>query len=355
MTVLALNAGSTSLKFALFEGDAALLRGQFGAIDTAPAGSVTAGDGSSIDAPPIDGTGQQAVLRALFGWLPEKSGTALLGIGHRIVHGGDGFTGPVLIDPGVLVAIEALTPLAPLHQGHAVAAIRTAQAEAPDLPQVACFDTAFHQTMPPVARAQPLPASLGLRRYGFHGLSYEWIAGRLPPNLAAGRVVIAHLGGGASLCALAAGRSVETTMGTTPLDGLMMATRCGSLDAGLVLHLLQQRGMSADEVSDLLYHQAGLRGVSGISDDIRVLHDSDQPAAAAAVELFCYRIAQDIGALAVVLGGLDGVVFTGGIGENDAVVRARVCERLEWLGIALAPDAKAPAGSPRGAAASRSG
>ena len=343
MAILTLNAGSSSLKFALFDGDRALLRGEVEDVTGTPRTSAKGADGQSLEPPQADAPGHEAVLPGLFGWLGEQAG-ALEAVGHRVVHGGDRFDGPARVDDAVLAGIEALTELAPLHQGHNVAAIRAVQAVRPDLPQVACFDTAFHRTMPAVARTLPLPPSLGLRRYGFHGLSYEYIAGRLPPSLAAGRVVVAHLGSGASLCALAAGRSVETTMSTTPLDGLIMGTRCGTLDPGVVL-LLVKRGL---DVEHLLYQEAGLLGLSGVSGDMRKLHAAG---AAAAIELFAYRAATETGAMAAALGGLDGFVFTGGIGEHDAQVRSLVIGRLGWLGLSLAPDAPSqglisPAGAP---------
>ena len=243
MAVLTLNAGSSSLKFALFDGARAVARGSVEAITDAPKASANGADGRDLEPPKVDGVGHEAVLPALFQWTEQHlDGVRLDAVGHRIVHGGDRFTGPAIVDARVLADIEALCPLAPLHQPHNVAAIRAAQKAEPGLAQVACFDTAFHRTMPEVARRHALPERLGLRRYGFHGLSYEWIAGTLSPRLAGGRTIVAHLGSGASLCALQAGRSIETTMSTTPLDGLVMGTRCGSLDAGVVLYLLQHAG-----------------------------------------------------------------------------------------------------------------
>ena len=328
MAVLTLNAGSSSLKFALFDAGRALVRGEVEAIDTDPKASATDADGKATEPPTVPGRGHEAVFPALFDWAARHA--AIDAVGHRIVHGGDAFTGPVRIDDAALVAMEALIPLAPLHQPHNIAAIRAVAAAQPGLPQVACFDTAFHRTMPDTARRHALPDRLGLRRYGFHGLSYEWIAGRLPPALAAGRVVAAHLGSGASLCALQAGRSVETTMSTTPLDGLVMGTRCGALDPGVVLHLVRQMG--ADATEHLLYHEAGLLGVSGESADMRALHASGSPGARAAIELFTDRVAADVAALATALGGLDALVFTGGIGEHDAPVRDAIVARLAWMG-----------------------
>ena len=334
MAVLTLNAGSSSLKFALFEGGRARLRGEFEDITEVPKASAKDADGHEMDPPRAEGTGHEAVLPALLDWVASHG--TVEAAGHRIVHGGDRFDGPALVDDAVLAAMEDLVEYAPLHQGHNIAAIRAVSAARPELPQVACFDTAFHRSMPDVARRLPLPDRLGLRRYGFHGLSYEFIAGSLPPRLAAGRVVAAHLGSGASLCALRAGVSIETTLSTTPLDGLVMSTRCGTLDPGVVL-LLLRRGMAADAVEHLLYHEAGLLGVSGVSGDMRELHTAG---AKAAVELFCYRVAQEAASMAAALGGLDGFVFTGGIGEHDAVVRAMVADRLGWLGVAIAPGAE---------------
>jgi acetate kinase len=343
MPILTLNAGSSSLKFALFDGDQALLRGQFEDITEKPKASAQRADGAALDAPAVAGTGHEAVLPALLDWVRQHlGGASLAAAGHRIVHGGDRFTGPVRVDEGAMAAMTALVPLAPLHQPHNLAAIRAVSAARPDLPQVACFDTAFHRTLPAVARRHALPDRLGLQRYGFHGLSYEWIAGQLPHDLAAGRVIVAHLGSGASLCALYAGQSVETTMGTTPLDGLVMGTRCGTLDPGVVLYLMQEKGMDAGQIEHLLYHEAGLLGVSGVSADMRVLHASDAPAAAGAIELFAYRIAQLAGGLMASLGGLDGFVFTGGIGEHDHRVRALVADWLGWLGLVVDPDAAVP-------------
>jgi acetate kinase len=343
MPVLTLNAGSSSLKFALFDAERALLRGQFEDITGKPFASAHRADGTELDAPDVQGTGHEAVLPALLDWVGQHlGGRGLRAAGHRIVHGGDRFTGPVRVDEAVLAAMTSLVPLAPLHQPHNLAAIRAVAAARPDLPQVACFDTAFHRTLPAVARRHALPDHLGLQRYGFHGLSYEWIAGHLPHGLTQGRVIVAHLGSGASLCALHAGQSVETTMGTTPLDGLVMGTRCGTLDPGVVLYLMQEKGMDAGEVEQLLYHEAGLLGLSGVSADMRVLHASAAPAAAAAIELFAYRIAQLAGGLLASLGGLDGFVFTGGIGEHDHRIRALVADRLSWMGLAIDADAPTP-------------
>jgi acetate kinase len=261
------------------------------------------------------------------------------------VHGGTAYAEPVLIDAEVIAALEALVPLAPLHQPHALAAIRAVAAVAPEVPQIACFDTAFHRNQPPLAQLFALPRELtakGIRRYGFHGLSYEYIVSALPhvaPEIASGKLIVAHLGNGASLCALRDGRSIETTMGFSTLDGLVMGTRPGCLDPGAVLYLLQARGMTAEAVEDLLYQESGLLGVSGISGDMRELATSTMPEAQEAIELFTYRIAGEVGRLVAALGGLDGLVFTAGIGEHDAALRVGVCRRLAWLGVVPDPTA----------------
>jgi len=355
--VLTLNAGSSSLKFALFRSGVEVLRGQVSGIGTHPEAKA-ARDGQALDPPALHGTTHEEFLPGLLDWIGgHLNGAAIAAAGHRVVHGGTQFVQPVRITAAVMAALEALVPLAPLHQPHNLSAVRAVAKALPELPQVACFDTAFHSTMPEVATWLPLPRGLrdaGLRRYGFHGLSYEFIAGRLrelSPALSAGRVVVAHLGNGASLCAMQAGRSVETTMGFTALDGLMMATRCGSLDPGAMLYLMQSRGMSVQDVEDMLYHQSGLLGVSGISSDMRDLAASDDPRAREAVEVFVHRIVQCAGGLVAHLGGLDGVVFTAGIGEHDPALRAAVCAALSWLGLALDDAANAAGGTARISAA----
>ena len=337
MAVLTLNAGSSSLKFALFDLDRALLRGEVEDITVSPRTWAKDATGRVLDPPQAAGAGHEAVLPVLFDWIGQQTGS-LDAVGHRVVHGGARFDGPVEVDDGVLTEIEALLDYAPLHQGHNLAAIRAVRTVRPNLRQVACFDTAFHRSMPQLARTLPLPPRLGLERYGFHGLSYEYIAGELPPRLANGRVIVAHLGSGASLCALASGRSVETTMSVTPLDGLVMGTRCGALDPGVVL-LLMRRGMDVDAIEHLLYQESGMLGLSGVSGDMRQLHAAGSDAAQRAIDLFAYRVATETGAMAAALGGLDGFVFTGGIGEHDAAVRQKVVDRLAWLGLSLAPNA----------------
>ncbi|CAN5433026.1 acetate kinase [soil metagenome] len=351
--ILTLNAGSSSLKFALFsQGEDGLrktVHGQVEGLGSAP--HMIAKDANGVvlverrwasDAY-LD---HEAFLRPVLALAEDHlDGATLDAIGHRIVHGGLAFRDPVVIDADILSQLDALIPLAPLHQPHNLAAVRAAQAARPGLPQVACFDTAFHAGHPEVVTHLALPPpwhAQGVRRYGFHGLSYEFVAGRLralDPVLASGRVIIAHLGNGASLCAVKGGVSVDTTMGFTALDGLIMGTRCGNLDPGVILYLQQQAGLSVEAVQDLLYNKSGLLGVSGLSSDMRVLLASDDPNARTAVDLFVFRIVREIGALTASMGGLDGVVFTAGIGENAAEIRARVAERLAWMGAMLDPQA----------------
>jgi acetate kinase len=345
--VLALNAGSSSIKFALFEvGEADALRllskGQVEGLGTAPHFLARDAAGKTLEEKrwPDAKADHETVLGTLLAWIDAHlGGDSLVAVGHRVVHGGRDFTAPVRLTPAVVEALDRLTPLAPLHQPHSLEPIRTLMAIRPGLPQVACFDTAFHRTMPAVATRFALPRRFGaegVRRYGFHGLSYEYIARTLRttvPHLAAGRLVVAHLGNGASLCAMADGVSVDTTMGFTALDGLVMGTRCGTLDAGVVLYMLQEKGLSAAAVQHLLYSESGLLGVSGVSSDMRTLLASPDPHAREAVELFVFRIARETAALAASMGGLDGFIFTAGIGEHAAEVRAMVCERLAWLGV----------------------
>lgn len=351
--LLTLNAGSSSLKFALFEarGDAVDLvaKGQVEGIGTAPRMIAKDAAGAVLTErtwPQAARLDHEAFLEPLFAWADAHlGGDRLAAIGHRIVHGGAAYSAPVVIDSAVLTALDALCPLAPLHQPHNLAAVRAAQAVRPGLPQVACFDTAFPHGHAEVVTRFALPRAWheqGVRRYGFHGLSYEFVSGRLQeldPTLAAGKVIIAHLGAGASLCALDAGRSVDTTMGFTALDGLMMATRCGALDPGVILYLQQQAGLTVEAVQTLLYEHSGLLGVSGLSSDMRALLDSPDAAARDAIDLFTFRVARDAGALMASLGGLDGVVFTAGIGENAPEVRAAVADRLGWTGLKLDAEA----------------
>ena len=344
--VLVLNAGSSSLKFAVFaivadDRDPKLvLRGQIAGIGSSPALSarMEGGETESAEVDEID-THQKAIDYAL-NWIDARAGgTSLVGVGHRVVHGGPDRRTPARVDPDLMQALEALSRLAPHHQPHNLAAIRAVSTVAPDLPQVACFDTAFHATQPAVARRLPLPGALcdkGLQRYGFHGLSYEYITGAVPAYNDGGmpqRLLVAHLGNGASLCAIRNGESVATSMGFSTLDGLMMGTRSGSIDPGVLLHLMHEERMDEAALSDLLYNRSGLLGVSGISADMEVLLNSGEPAAAQAVDLFCYSLVREIGSMAAALGGIDALVFTGGIGEHASVVRAKVCAQLGWLGV----------------------
>ncbi|WDA35217.1 acetate/propionate family kinase [Sphingobium sp. YC-XJ3] len=352
--VVSINSGSSSIKFSLFaigdhgdHGDFQLAAGgKIEKIGIAPALKASSVDGEILlerDWPDGTSLSHADLLENLFAWAADHplAGREIIAIGHRVVHGGTEFAAPVLVDAALTDKLEALCPLAPLHQPHNLAAIRAIAQLQPNLPQVACFDTAFHHDKPALASRFALPRALhdqGIRRYGFHGLSYEYIARRLAeidPVLASGRVIAAHLGNGASLCAMEAGHSIDTTMGFTALDGLMMGTRCGSLDPGVVLHLETQMGMSPAEVEELLYKKSGLLGVSGVSSDMRTLAASGVPAAEEAVALFAWRVGREAGALASSLGGLDGIVFTAGIGENDADMRSRICRRLAWLGLDL--------------------
>ncbi|HEV7734067.1 MAG TPA: acetate/propionate family kinase [Candidatus Binatia bacterium] len=348
-TILVLNAGSSSVKFALFDADtlAPGPHGQVEGIGTDAHFVVTGADGGTLvdrDCRGDEAADHEHAVATIQAWLRAHAPAGrLVAVGHRIVHGGGRFVEPVLVDDAVLAALDALVPLAPLHQPHNLAAIR---AIAAGVPQVACFDTAFHRTQPDVARDFGLPRALtedGIRRYGFHGLSYEYIASALPRG-AGSRVVVAHLGNGASMCAMRDGRSVATTMGFSVLDGLVMGTRPGSLDPGVLLHLLQAKGYDAASLETLLYEQSGLLGVSGVSSDMRALLASDDPHAAHAVDLFVYRIGRELGSLAAALGGLDALIFTGGIGEHAAPIRARVCRDAAWLGIVLDDTANAADG-----------
>ncbi|MGA8258731.1 MAG: acetate/propionate family kinase [Arenicellales bacterium] len=353
--VLAVNAGSSSIKFALFgfrEGGEDLTvaaSGQFSGIGDTPQLTITNAGGETLASRKFAADRRhEQLFEDLLEWIESRSADfSLAAAGHRIVHGGDAFSAPVLIDEGILKQLDSLAPLAPLHQPHNVAAVRALSRIAPDLPQVACFDTAFHAAQPTVATLFALPRELteaGVRRYGFHGLSYEYIASVLPEHAgpaADGRVIVAHLGHGASMCAMRERRSVATTMGMTALDGLPMGRRCGALDPGVLLYLLKEKGMSYESLSDLLYDRSGLLGVSGISDDMRDLLASRTETARQAVELFVYRLCRELGSLSAALGGLDALVFTGGIGEHAAPVREAACRSAAWLGIEL--DARANA------------
>jgi acetate kinase len=358
--ILVLNAGSSSLKFSVFRSDSpgeSILRGQIANLQSSPrfqaidASATVIAEQSWSSGDRLD---HRKAIAFLLSW--GRKGPLerhrIVAAGHRVVHGGVGFTEPVLLDAKVVAELKQLVPLAPLHQPHNVAAIEAVAHHAPDLPQVVCFDTSFHCTQPLLAQEFALPRRYldqGIRRYGFHGLSYEYIASALPAvdsRAAKGRTIVAHLGNGASMCALQSGRSVATTMGFTALDGLMMGTRCGALDPGVLLYLLSHERLSASDIEDLLYHQSGLLGVSGISSDMRTLLSSRDPRAEEAIALFVYRIIRDLGSLAAALGGVDALVFTGGIGENAAAIRADVCRQAAWLGIQLDETANA-LGGPR--------
>jgi acetate kinase len=344
---LVLNAGSSSLKFCVFgrpPGESWHLeaRGQVEGIGTSPRLSVKNAIGESMANQDVQAADGPEALAALAAWLRSKfGGSRVLGVGHRVVHGGTRFNGPTILNAEVLRELYQLVPLAPLHQPHNLAAIEAVSERLPGIPQVACFDTSFHRGQPAIAELIPLPRELrrqGLQRYGFHGLSYEYVASVLPqvaPEIARGRVIIAHLGSGASLCALKDGKSVDSTLGFTALDGLCMGTRPGSIDPGVVLHLFQGLNLSAKEVETLLYKKSGLLGISEISNDMRDLLGRSEPFARLAVDYFVYRVAKEIGALTAALGGLDGLVFTAGIGENAPEIRERICAASAWLGLEL--------------------
>ena len=358
--VLVLNAGSSSVKFSLYtdaQGDARpRLRGQIEGLQGLPTFIARDADDQVVHQEQWSGGGALShgdATTHLLEFLNRELATTPLGaVGHRVVHGGRDFTVPVKLDAGVLTALERLIPLAPLHQPHNIAPMRVIAAYAPSLPQVACFDTAFHRTQPPIAQAFALPRAIterGVQRYGFHGLSYEYIASVLANFDAAaahGRVVVAHLGNGASLCAMREGRSIASTMGLTALDGLMMGTRCGSLDPGVILYLIEELGMDARALETLLYKESGLLGVSGISSDMRTLLASDLPRAQEAIDLFVYRFRRELGSMVAALDGLDALVFTGGIGEHAVAIRERVCRDAAWLGVELDPKAN-EGGGPR--------
>ena len=367
--IVVVNAGSSSLKFSLFlvrAGDLALdVRGQIEGLTTAPrfvakdaSGRTVAerawGEGAKV--------GHDGAVEHLTAFLRERhAGDRLVGVGHRVVHGGLDYAEPVRVDDRVLKALERFIPLAPLHQPHNLSPIAALMKRAPDLPQVACFDTAFHRTNPDVAQRFALPAELhdvGVRRYGFHGLSYEYIASALPgvdDKAAAGKTVVLHLGNGSSMCAMEAGKSVASTMGFTAVDGLPMGTRCGAVDPGVILYLMDERKLDARAIERLIYNQSGLLGMSGISSDMRTLLGSADPRAKLAVDVYVYRIRRELGSLAAALGGIDALVFTAGIGENAPAIRERVCRDGAWLGIDL-DEAANRAGGPRiSAAGSRVG
>jgi acetate kinase len=342
---LTLNAGSSSLKFALFPqvGETPMATGMVDSIGGDATLKLRDGEGKKLDAPHDGGFADHSqALAGVLGALGTSfPGLSITAVGHRVVHGGPDFAAPVVIDDNILAQLETFSPFAPLHQPHNLAGIYAAATAFPQAVQVACFDTAFHRSYPFVNDTFALPRAYfekGVRRYGFHGLSYEYIAGALAekaPLLAAGRVVVAHLGNGASMCAIQDGRSIASTMGFSALDGLPMGTRCGQIDPGVLLYLMDQEGMDAKAISDLLYKQSGLLGLSGISHDMRTLEASDAPEARQAIDYFVYRIQREIAGMAAALGGIDTLVFCAGIGENSRLIRARVCERLDWMGIEI--------------------
>ncbi|MFK0332663.1 acetate/propionate family kinase [Rhizobium sp. NPDC090275] len=346
-TILVVNAGSSSLKFEVFSVSGSLTRqvkGKMEGIGTAPHLSIRNAEGDALaneDYPREDVPDLPAAMRLVGQWLRERLEGRMIAVGHRVVHGGPNHAGPAKVDESLLRELEWYTPLAPLHQPNNLAPMRVLLERQPDLAQVACFDTAFHRGHDPVADHYAIPTRYfeeGVRRYGFHGLSYEYVAGRLAevaPDVAGGRVIVAHLGSGASMCALREGRSVESTLGFTALDGLPMGTRCGQIDPGVLLYLLDQHGMSARQLQDMLYKESGLKGLSGISNDVRDLLDSEEAGAALALDHFVHRIGLNAGALAAALSGLDAFVFTAGVGENSSVMRERIARKLDWLGVSL--------------------
>jgi acetate kinase len=359
-TVLVVNAGSSSLKFQIFEVGpgghlTCAVKGQMDGIGTRPRLRAQGSDGQALIDQTYDSNQVRdlpAATKTTGDWLRTLAGFDLVAVGHRVVHGGPDYNQPVLLTSDVVAQLERYVPLAPLHQPNNLAPIRSLFASRPGLPQVACFDTAFHRSHDAVADHYALPERFyaeGVRRYGFHGLSYEFIAERLvevAPQIAKGRVIVAHLGSGSSMCAINGGRSVESTMGFTALDGLPMGTRPGQLDPGVVLYLIAQKGMSATEVQSLLYHESGLKGLSGLSNDVRELQKSSDKKAVFALDYFAYRVALNTGMLAAALGGIDAFVFTAGVGENSPTMRSRILERVGWLGVTLDSTANA-SGGPR--------
>ena len=349
--VIVLNAGSSSLKFKLFEdcGDAEprlVLQGAIEGVGGPARFAVRDTANNVLDEGVVaeSAVSHEDALLHLVGWLTRhKDGHTLVAVGHRVVHGGDLYAGPVRVDDAVLSSLHALAPLAPLHQPHNLKPIEAIQRRMPDLPQIACFDTAFHRTQPEIAQMFALPRSFwdqGVKRYGFHGLSYQYIAsalGQYEPRLVPGRVIVAHLGNGASLCALKQGQSIATTMGFSALDGVPMGTRCGAIDPAVIFHMLRSMKLGPEEAERVLYTQSGLLGVSGLSNDMRKLRADEATNARArqAIDLFIYRITREIGALMAILGGLDALIFTAGIGENDVATRAEIIANLGWTGLAV--------------------
>ncbi len=356
--ILVLNAGSSSIKFSVFQGGSTdldlALRGQIEGLYTNPHFIAKDAAGAVLREKswtPGTSLGHAGAVLFLRDFLRElRGGLKLVGVGHRVVHGGVKYFQPARIDPKVLADLELIIPLVPLHQPHNLAPIKLIAENSPDVPQVACFDTGFHHSNPTLAQMFALPAALtqeGVRRYGFHGLSYEFIASVLPeraPRAATGKTVVLHLGNGSSMCALDGGRSIASSMGFSALDGLPMGTRCGSLDAGVILYLLQNKKMDAAAIQKLLYSESGLLGVSGISSDVRELLESPDPQAKLALDLYTYRIGRELGSLAAALGGLDALIFTAGIGENAVAIREKVCRKAAWLGVDLDAAANAKPG-----------
>jgi acetate kinase len=355
--ILVLNAGSSSIKLSVFAergGELALeLRGAVEELYTAPRFRAHDSAGRVVAEKSWDGAalGHDGAVEYLSDFLEDHlAGRRLIGVGHRVVHGGPEYTTPVRVCAETLKALERFIPLAPLHQPHNLSPMARLLERAPDLPQVACFDTSFHRTTPDVAQRFALPAEFhdaGVQRYGFHGLSYEYVASEFPrvkANAASAKTIVLHLGNGSSMCAMEAGRSVATTMGFTPADGLPMGTRCGALDPGVILYLIDERKMGARTIERLLYNESGLLGVSGISSDMRALLASDAASAKLAVDLYVYRIGRELGSLAAALGGLEAIVFTGGVGENAVAIRERVCRDAAWLGVELDAGANARGG-----------
>jgi acetate kinase len=351
--VLVINSGSSSVKFQVFRVEDSvrlelLIKGQMSGVGVKPRLRAENGEGQALvdqSFGPQEIADVGAAIDAVGAWLRKQDGLTPIAVGHRVVHGGPVYSQPILVDENVLHTLEQFVPLAPLHQPHNLASIRLLLKRFPDLPQVACFDTAFHRDHDRLADSYAIPLELheeGVRRYGFHGLSYEYVSARfkeIAPKAAEGRVIVAHLGSGASMCALRAGRSVESSMGFTALDGIPMGTRPGQIDPGVVLYLMDKKGMSAAAVQNFLYQDCGLKGLSGISNDVRDLLSSSDPRAEFALDYFAYRIGLYAGMLAAALGGLDAFIFTAGIGENSPAIRTRVAEKLTWLGASLDPAA----------------
>ena len=363
--IAVINAGSSSIKFAVYQAGSdlpLLLKGQIEGIGAKRRASLSDAQGQTVlqEELPEQGFDHAAAARTMMQiTAPRLEGGDISAVGHRVVHGGPAYSAPLLLIDEVIAKLATYIPLAPLHQPHHLAVIRAIRVSHPDLPQIACFDTAFHRSQPAVAQAFAIPRSYaqdGIRRYGFHGISYEYVCSRLhaiAPEIAGARVIIAHLGNGASLCAVKNGRSVASTMGFTAVDGLVMGTRCGAIDPGVLLHLMDQYGLGARELEDLIYRKSGLLGVSGLSPDMRTLRASPAPEAREAIDLFVYRIVREIGSLAAALGGLDAIVFTAGIGENDAATRAEVAHGCAWLELTLDAAANAKNGTRISAQGSR--